>query len=43
MKNIKLSVELIGGFAVAAIIRIIVGVLGWKEIVDTEKALNDAK
>lgn len=40
MKNMKLSVKLIGGFAIVAMICVIIGVLGWKGISDTEKALH---
>jgi len=41
MGKMKLSVKLIGGFAIVAFICVIVGVIGWKGIYDTEKALNE--
>jgi len=41
MGKMKLSVKLIGGFAIVAFICVIVGVIGWKGISDTEKALME--
>ncbi|HAJ28504.1 MAG TPA: hypothetical protein DCG53_14900 [Syntrophus sp. (in: bacteria)] len=41
MGNMKLSMKLIGGFAIVAFICVIVGLLGWKGIYDTEKALQE--
>ncbi|MCX5828969.1 MAG: methyl-accepting chemotaxis protein [Deltaproteobacteria bacterium] len=41
MGKMKLSVKLIGGFAIVALICVIVGILGWKGIYDTEKALKE--
>ena len=42
MKNIKLSVKLIGGFITVAVIITIVGISGSKGIRDTEQSLNKA-
>ncbi len=41
MGKMKLSMKLIGGFAIVAFICVIVGLLGWKGIYDTEKALME--
>jgi methyl-accepting chemotaxis protein len=41
MKNMKLSVKLIGAFATVAFIFLIVGFIGWLGISTTEKALLD--
>jgi methyl-accepting chemotaxis protein len=41
MGKMKLSLKLIGGFAIVAFVCVIVGLLGWKGIYDTEKALNE--
>ena len=41
MKNMKLSVKLIGAFAVVALFCLIVGFIGWLGIFTTEKALNE--
>jgi methyl-accepting chemotaxis protein len=41
MGKMKLSVKLIGGFAIVALICVVVGLIGWKGIYDTEKALQE--
>lgn len=41
MKNMKLSVKLISGFAVVALITLIVGALGWRGVSRTDEALTE--
>ncbi|WP_052507141.1 methyl-accepting chemotaxis protein [Desulfonatronovibrio magnus] len=41
MKNIKLSVKLIGGFLAVAIITMIVGVVGWRGAINLDQQINE--
>ena len=41
MKNMKLSVKLIGGFLIVALITLTVGILGWRGVSQTDEALTE--
>jgi len=41
MKNLRLSVKLIGGFLIVALITLGVGFFGWKGVSQTDEALKE--
>ncbi|MHB8068528.1 MAG: methyl-accepting chemotaxis protein [Desulfobaccales bacterium] len=43
MKNIRLSVKLIGGFIAVAVITLIVGLVGWVGVSDSQKVAREIK
>ena len=43
MKNIKLSVKLIGGFIIVAVITLVVGMVGWTGVSNSQKVAQDIK